>query len=182
MPDIVSLKPNVSREQAIRQFDSIPSRVLFGPLRSIADVYIPFLLFDVEIRNGRTCERRTYGVDAVSGDLDAYGFARPPAVADLVSMTTRNCVPSRMEEEPAWRKLEEKLRRMLYRSGFFRIRQLEMKPSAQGQVWVPYWVGFRGSEERATLTVLDAVRRRPEGAKIRTLLQQWLCEVPGASE
>jgi len=50
-------------------------------------------------------------------------------------------------------------------------------PSAQpiaGEIYIPYWVGFRGRGAQARFVVMDAVRRRIEGAKVRNLLQTWL--------
>ena len=44
---------------------------------------------------------------------------------------------------------------------------------------VPYFLGFYGSgdgESIARLRVLDAVRRRFEGAKARTLFEGWLAD------
>jgi RimJ/RimL family protein N-acetyltransferase len=36
-----------------------------GPLRSVADFYIPFRIFDVEINNAGKKDRRIFGLDAV---------------------------------------------------------------------------------------------------------------------
>jgi hypothetical protein len=46
-----------------------------------------------------------------------------------------------------------------------------------GEIYVPYWVGFRGRGSRARLAVIDAVRRKPEGAKVRQLLRTWLTSI-----
>jgi len=42
------------------------------------------------------------------------------------------------------------------------------------ELHVPYWIGFFGHGERAHVVVLDAVRRRLEGAKARALFEEWL--------
>jgi len=39
---------------------------------------------------------------------------------------------------------------------------------------VPYWVGFVGRGEAASLVVMDAVRRQIEGVKARRLIGEWL--------
>jgi len=39
---------------------------------------------------------------------------------------------------------------------------------------VPYWLGFFGHGERATLQAIDAVRRTFEGAKARAIFSDWL--------
>jgi hypothetical protein len=49
-----------------------------------------------------------------------------------------------------------------------------------GEIYVPYWVGFRGRGVRARLAVIDAVRRKPEGAKVRQLLRAWLTSIRSA--
>jgi len=42
------------------------------------------------------------------------------------------------------------------------------------ELFVPYWLGFRGSGNDARVSVIDAVRRRPEGAKLRRLVEHWI--------
>ncbi len=54
--------------------------------------------------------------------------------------------------------------------------QINAEPVA-GEIYIPYWVGFRGRGIRARLAVIDAVRRKPEGAKVRQLLQAWLTSI-----
>ena len=52
---IRSLKANVSREEALRHFTSgtrgVAAAVLRGRARSMAELYIPYCLFRVNIRN-----------------------------------------------------------------------------------------------------------------------------------
>jgi len=55
-------------------------------------------------------------------------------------------------------------------------------------IHVPYWLGFFGGRENASLEVMDAVRRQIEGAKARALFEDWLlgqlssgCERYGAA-
>jgi hypothetical protein len=42
------------------------------------------------------------------------------------------------------------------------------------ELFVPYWLGFRGSDGNARVAVIDAVRRKFEGAKVRRLVEHWL--------
>ena len=78
-------------------------------------------------------------------------------------------------EEQLKHRLIEKLRRMIYTRGFFRVRSLKIEAvPLPGEICVPYWVCFRGSSDQVHLAVLDAVRRRPEGAKVRRLIEEWL--------
>jgi hypothetical protein len=46
----------------------------WGPLRSIADVYLPFRLYKVEVHNGERRQVLWLTLDAVCGALDVYGL------------------------------------------------------------------------------------------------------------
>src|SRR5205823_1644648 len=68
-----------------------------------------------------------------------------------------------------------KVRRLIFSTGFFRVRDLRLSAELiPGEIYVPYWVGFCGRGMLARFSVLDAVRRKPEGAKVRHMLQNWL--------
>ncbi len=81
--------------------------------------------------------------------------------------------------KPKRKKLSSrKVQRLLFSTGFFRIRNLTILPEpVAGEIYVPYWVGFRGRGVRASFSVMDAVRRKMEGAKVRHLLQAWLTSI-----
>lgn len=178
MHSISSLRPNVTREEAVREFSSgmagLLNRAAAGPLRTVADAYLPFHVFRVEIRNGGKVEEHFFGLDAVTGALDLYEFTRPPEAAELVRIESRNCLPGSLHSVRAESILVDKVRRLLFSRGFFRIRELRIRVTQLSEVHVPYWLGFRGRDERARMSVLDAVRRRPEGAKAREIFQTWL--------
>ena len=64
---------------------------------------------------------------------------------------------------------------MLYTRGFFRMRDLRISAEPlPDELHVPYWLGFRGSDGHARVSVIDAVRRSVEGAKVRRLVEEWL--------
>jgi hypothetical protein len=177
---IRSLKPNVTREQAIRQFLSRGPVALFrqaayGPLRSVAELYIPFRFFRARVSNQGQTEERLVALDAVSGTLDLFQFDHLPTDAETISLETRNCPPA-LQSDPAEVELVIlKLRRLLYSRGFFRLRNFEVDAtSLSAEIHVPYWLGFRGAGARAHVLVIDAVRRRLEGAKVRRLVEAWL--------
>jgi hypothetical protein len=182
MPLIRSLRPNVSREQAIRAFSQgawgIIQSSMSGPLRSVAEFYVPFQLYQAEICNGGKHENRFFGLDAVTGSLDLYRFERVPTDREIICCESRNCIQSRLEEAQAAELLRAKLQRMLFNSGFFRIRNLEIRVEPfEGEIHVPYWVGFRGQKRYASFIVMDAVRRRVEGAKVRQMFEAWLTSI-----
>ena len=69
MARIRSLRPNVGRDEAIDQFSStgpieMLRQVAFGPVRSVAEFFIPFQLFQVEILNSGKRDQRVLGLDA----------------------------------------------------------------------------------------------------------------------
>jgi hypothetical protein len=179
MARIRSLRPNVSREEAIEGFSSgLGARLretLFGPLRSVAEFYIPFQLFQVEIVNRGKREQRIFGLDAVNGSLDLYHFEQLPGPREVIHLETRNCVQALLDDVHARKLVVAKVRRLVFSAGFFRVRDLRVSAEpVPGEIHVPYWVGFLGRGVRARFVVLDAVRRQVEGAKVRHLLQSWL--------
>jgi len=183
MAHIRSLRPNVSRDEAIDQFSSggpveLLRQVAFGPVRSVAEFFIPFRLFQVEILNSGQRDQRVLGLDAVTGTLDLYHFEELPGPGEVVVVETRNCPLGLLDDARAMELVIAKVRRVLFTTGFFRMRNLEI--SAQpvaGEICIPYWVGFRGRGTQARFAVMDAVRRRIEGAKVRNLLQAWLTSI-----
>jgi hypothetical protein len=185
MPQIRSLKPNVSRDEAIAQFSAggilgLLRNLASGPLRSVADFYIPFRLYQVEVRNRGMRDQRVFGLDAVNGSLDLYQFPQLPGASEVVCRETRNCFRVLLDETSGVELLITKVRRLVYARGFFRIRDLQISAEpVAGELYVPYWVGFRGRGRLAQFVVLDAVRRRVEGAKVRHLLQAWLLSPQG---
>lgn len=180
MPQIRSLKPNVTREEAIRQFTprspfAVVHRTVFGPLRSVAELYIPFRFFRVQIQNRGSLEESIVALDAVSGSLDLYQFEQLPAASEAISLDTRNRVTAGLADEEAVDLVVAKLRRVLYSRGFFRMRDLQITATPLAvEIHIPYWIGFRGSGTYVRLSVIDAVRRRIEGAKVRRMVEAWL--------
>ncbi len=182
MPRIRTLKPNVTREEATQQFSSgvlnILRETVYGPLRSVADFYIPFQLFQIEILNSGKRDQRIFGLDAVNGSLDLYYFEQLPGEREVVYLETRNYAEVLLDDSDAQTIVLAKVQRLLFSTGFFRIRNLRI--SAQpiaGEIYVPYWVGFRGRRIGVRFAVIDAVRRKPEGAKVRQLLRTWLTSI-----
>jgi hypothetical protein len=181
MARIRSLRPNVTREAAVQEFSrgvwSSLHAALFGPLRSVADFYIPFRLFEVEILNRGQRDQRIFGLDAVIGALELYHFEQLPGEREVVYCESRNCAEALLDEPRARELLLMKVRRLIFNGGFFRIRDLHINAEPLvGEIHIPYWVGFRGRGAHAHLQVMDAVRRRVEGAKVRQLLEAWLTE------
>jgi hypothetical protein len=186
MPFIRSLKPNVTREEAIRHFSggivNSAANWIRGPVHSLAELYIPFRLFQVKIRSAGREQNQTFALDAVRGVLDLYQI---PALTDdrqFLSFESRNVLPAELSAAQAEERLIAKVRRMIFSQGFFRVRDLKIEVLPQGkEICVPYWICFRGSRDALHLAILDAVRRRSEGAKVRRLVEEWLRSDAGES-
>ena len=180
MKPIRSLKPNVTREQAILQFSStgLPRmyrNLAYGHLRSVAELYLPFRMFRVRIENRGREEERLIALDTVSGALDPYQFDHIPTETETVLVASRNHPPAQLEDAAVSELLIAKLRRLLYNRGFFHMQKLQIHATALDQeLYIPYWLGFRGANSQARVAVIDAVRRRFEGAKMRRLVESWI--------
>jgi hypothetical protein len=176
---IQTLKPNVTQQEALRAFSRAGLSTLYwrmrsGPLQRIADVYVPYWLYRVQYRIGRAAHTSLFAMDAVNGSLDLFTFPRVPAANDLVSIQTRNCIAPSLQRASAEAALRQKVLRVIFQQGFFKLRDLQLEVAPQPlELHVPYWLGFYGN---ATLRcrVMDAVRRRIEGAKASALFEAWL--------
>jgi len=177
-----TLTPTVTRAEAVDAFrPGTVWRTLGGaPLRSVADVYVPYQLFRVEIAERKRRQISYVAVDALRGMLDPYQFDRPIAETDLVTVTSRNRVPATLDIEAGAQAVIDAIRRILFQTGVYRLRAPQILVQHEPMdLHVPYFLGFYGSgggESIARLRVLDAVRRRFEGAKARALFEGWLAD------
>jgi hypothetical protein len=185
------LKPNVTREEAVRYFsEGAMNRLadmIRGPVRSLAELYIPFRLFRVTIASAGRMQVQTLALDAVRGVLDLYRFPDVDDEEKYSWLETRNVLPGTLDDSESLDQIRcrllEKVRRMIYTRGFFRVRDLRIVAEPiPGEICVPYWVSLRGADERVHMAVLDAVRRRLEGAKVRRLVEEWLRSDTEASQ
>ena len=182
MHAIRSVKPNVTRDEAIQQFSGrglsgMLRKFALGRLHAVAELYIPFRLFRVQIINDGVSEEKLVALDAVTGSLDLFQFDRIPDGAEMISVETRNCPSATLTDAVLTDRVVAKLRRVLYSRGFFKMRDLQLNPvPLPDELHIPYWIGFRGPDGHVRISVIDAVRRRPEGAKVRKLVEEWLAE------
>jgi hypothetical protein len=183
---IQSLKANVAHSEALQHFTGGTFRFsdwFRGPVRSMAELYIPFRLFRVKVLNSGKEDSAIFGLDAVHGLMDLYQFPTPPAPEDFTFVETRNLVPSKLDANQARDRLLAKVQRLVFARGFFRLRNVKFEAEEiPGQVCIPYWVAFRGTDGQVRVSVLDAIRRRPEGAKVRQLVEDWLRSQEAAPE
>lgn len=177
---IRALKPNVTQSEAVRffrsgVFSSAYWRFRSGPMQRIADAYVPFWVYKVRYEIGRAHRTRFFALDAVHGTLDLFEFPRVPSDDDVITIETRNQLASRLQNDAAEELLRTKVLRVLFQQGFFKLRALRVEiERLPGELHLPYWLAFYGSNETAKCRVMDAVRRRIEGAKARSFFEEWL--------
>jgi hypothetical protein len=174
---IHALKPNVTEEEAVRAFSSAGVSALYwrmrsGPLRRIADAYVPYYLYRVKYAGAPA---RLFAIEAVDGSLDLFEFPRIPAERELLALDGRNRLQATLTEERAAELLRDKVLRVIFQRGFFRIRdaRLEITP-VRCELHLPYWLGFHERDGLVHCRVMDAIRRRMEGAKASAFFEQWL--------
>jgi hypothetical protein len=177
---IRSLKPHVGQEEALRTFSSRGLSAMYwrmrsGPLQRIADAYVPFWIYKVRYEMRRTAATRLFALDAVRGSLDLFEFPHVPENNQLIVIETRNQLLPRLEEKTAGELLREKVLRVLFQQGFFKLRALKVEMERVPiELHMPYWLGFYGGSGMVRCRVLDAVRRRIEGAKASAFFEHWL--------
>src|SRR5260370_34536138 len=115
---------------------------------------------------GEGIEDLLLGMDAVDGWLDLFEFPRLPGPRELLSIETRNFLPPSLTEARAEELLREKVLRLIFQQGFFKLHQpglaILREPVA---LHLPYWLGLYGARGAVRWRVIDALRRRVEGAK-----------------
>ena len=173
------LKPNLSRQAALHTFTKVGPASLYwrlrgGRLARIADVYVPYILYQVRYLSNRTHHSRIFALDALSGTLDLIEFPSIPTDSELVKVSTRNSLPRSLPEQRAAHVVREKVLRLIFQQGFFKLRQpsLEMVQDPL-DIYIPYWLGFYGGPS-VRCRVLNAVRCSPEGSKASAFFEEWL--------
>jgi len=171
------LKPNVTQEEALRAFSAAGLSALYwrvrsGPLRRIADVYVPYFLFRVKCGNARP---RLFAMDAVDGSLDLFEFPRIPGDGEFLACGALNRLEATLSKDFAAELLHDKALRIIFQQGFFKLRDAHLDISfVPCEIHFPYWLGFYGRERSVRCRVMDAVRRRIEGAKASAFFEHWL--------
>jgi hypothetical protein len=179
-PTIRILKPNVSRDDAIGAFSSRGFangvwQMRNGPLQRIADAYVPCWIYRVRYELGSTTQTRFFALDAVDGSLDLFEFPRLPGPQEFLSIETRNFLRPSLTQARAEELLREKVLRVIFPQGFFKLRERGLDVVREPlELYLPYWLGFYGARGVVRCRVMDAVRRRVEGAKASALFEHWL--------
>ncbi|HEX3543471.1 MAG TPA: hypothetical protein VHT31_03010 [Candidatus Acidoferrum sp.] len=177
---IIALRPNVTQEDAVREFSSrglssMYWRMMAGRLQRIGEAYVPYQFYEVSYVMARSAQTRLFAMDAVDGSLDLFEFPQLPSRQQLVTTNTRNRIETSLSSSAADELLREKALRVIFQQGFFKVREASLKFSRCADiVHLPYWLGFYSAGEIVRCRVMDAVRRRIEGAKASVFFEQWL--------
>jgi hypothetical protein len=118
---------------------------------------------------------RLFAIDAVDGSLDLFEFPRIPVERELLEMESRNRLRGTLTEERAVELLRDKVLRVIFQQGFFKLRDAHLEITlVPCELHLPYWLGFHERDGAVRCRVMDAVRRRMEGAKACAFFEHWL--------
>src|ERR1700692_3041709 len=126
---IRSLKPNVTRDDAIAAFTaSGPAswywKMRSGSLQSIADAYLPFRVYRVRYHMGGAPRSHYFALDAVDGSLDLFEFSVPPGEAETVAVSSRNHPAPALSQDRSDELLRDKVLRLIFQQGFFKVNNV----------------------------------------------------------
>jgi hypothetical protein len=146
-----------------------------GPMRSLADVYVSFRLYSVEVKSRKHNSRHLIAVDCVTGTLDPCRFDRVPSDSEIIRIETRNALGPKLEETTTREIASQHIRREIYRTGFLSVTPIQLRVELPAlEFYLPFWIGFFGHGEIARLRVLDALSHRLHGAKARAFFKAWM--------
>ena len=181
---IRSLQPGLTRDLALRTLSppwpfGLLRRWTKGKVLGMAEIYIPYRLYKVNIECRGKRSNRFLAVDATSGTLDPYEFSDDNLQGRCIDVETRNCLPVRLIEAKTHTLALEQVRRLLFSKGVFLSGTPTITAETTGaEFYVPYWAGFFGQEHNVTVLMLNAIRGTIEGNKIAGLVKAWLMEHP----
>jgi hypothetical protein len=164
---ITSVKPLITGEQAASKFCGGANELRHGRLRIVTDFYIPCRFF----RINRT--ETFLAADAATGKLDLIEFDRLPEEGACVTVDTAMVAEERVNEEDAYSLFRESMTRSIFMKGFFKLRRVNMEIELAATLHIPYWVGVYERNDCAQLEIINALRGRFEGAKLREIVAEW---------
>lgn len=175
---IRTLKSGIEREFALEKL-SAPGlsgwmrRCISGKLIGAAEIYIPYRLYKIIVRDRQRSAERFLAIDAVSGIFDPINVSQTHFDCQLVE--SRNFLPSQVAEVDTQAAVLAKTRKVLFSSGFFRLREPEISIElAENDFHIGYWAGFYGSKEKMNVMVLDSMTQTIAGGKVTECVKNWL--------
>jgi hypothetical protein len=170
---ITSIRPNISRAQAVAKFRGRFNELRHGRLRIVTDFYIPYRVFRLTRTDGRSSPDAFIAADAVTGKLDLIQFDRLPEEGACLAVDTRMVAEERVAEEEAYRLVRESMMRSIFMKGFYKLSRVNVEIELAASAHVLYWVGVYERNERAHFEIINALRGRFEGAKLREMVAEW---------
>jgi hypothetical protein len=170
---ITSIKPNISRAQAVARFCGRFNRLRHGRPRIVTDFYIPYRFFRLTWGDRRSSTDTFIAADAVTGKLDLIQFDRLPKEGACMAVDTAMVAEERVDEEEAYRLVRESMMRSIFMKGFYKLSRLNVEIELAASAHILYWVGVYERNERAHLEIINALRGRFEGAKLREMVTEW---------
>lgn len=170
---ITSIKPNITRAQAVAKFGGRLNEMRHGRLRIVSDFYIPYRFFQMNWSDGRSSTGTFLAADAVIGKLDLIQFEQLPEQEHCMALDTAMVAEERVNKEEAYRLVREDMTRSIFMKGFFKLNRVNVDIQIAANLHIPYWVGVYERNDRAHLEIINALRGRFEGAKLREMLTEW---------
>jgi hypothetical protein len=170
---ITILKPGVTRAEATRKLGGSLTEIKRGRLALVMDFYIPYLMFEALITNANQTMKKLMAIDAVTGTLDPYIFDHVPSEDERAIVESERALKAEITEAAAFEILGDKIKRMLYLKGFFRVKDVRINGRYLETLHVPYWVGIYRRNRDVRIEAVNAVRGVHEGTKVRELIAGW---------
>jgi hypothetical protein len=170
---ITLIKPDTSREEAVAKFCGRFNELRYGRLRIVTDFYIPYRFFQLDWSAGRSSPGAFLAADAVTGKLDLIQFDRLPEEGRRLTLDTAMVAEERINEEEAYRLVRESMTRWIFMKGFFKLSRVDVKIEMAASLHIPYWIGVYERDGSARIEIVNALRGRLEGAKLREIVTEW---------
>ncbi|MBO0862173.1 MAG: hypothetical protein J2P21_27495 [Chloracidobacterium sp.] len=170
---ITSIKTKISREQAVAKFRDRFNELRYGRLQMVTDFYIPYRFFRMNRSDRRSSTRTFIAADAVTGKLDLIQFDRQPEEGACLTVDTAMVAEELINEAETYRLVRESMMRSIFMKGFFKLSRVNVEVEMIRSLHIPYWTGVYERGDRAHLEIINALRGRFEGAKIREVLAEW---------
>lgn len=163
----------MTRQQAAAKLRQPLRELRYGRLRLVMDFYVPFQMFRLKLENGKQTRELLMAADMVTGGLDPYQFPEAPAGWELARIDTVRCAPVLLGETGSLKLLEARMKREAFQKGLFKLGELKITGELISSFYLPYWIGVYERNEQAGLEVIEALRGRFEGAKLREIVTEW---------
>jgi hypothetical protein len=171
---ITSVKPNITRDQAVTKFRWRLRRLKHGRLRFAVDFYVPYRFFQTTWDDGRSKSVAFLAADAVTGKLDLIEFNQLPADGEIVNVDTQMIAEERINDEEARSLVRERILGLTFnKKGFFKLSRVNVVAELAARLHLPYWVGVYERDGRAQIEIVNALRGRLEGVKLREIVTEW---------